>query len=126
MKNFVGHRVMCYYDLHRKTFSVTYKNKLIFKSDYVILDDVEFRVRKRGNERVRAEKRKNVHAFVIGNLVDYKSFPLNEKIDEPQVDVVTYDPYKYDSFVKSNTLEPIFYTSKVLMLNSKNKLFLID
>ena len=68
---FLGKKVMVYYNLHKHTFSITYKSKVIMHADYVKLDDVEFRVRKGGNERVKREKQKNVHAFVIGTLMDY-------------------------------------------------------
>ena len=67
---FIGKKVMAYYNLHKHTFSVTYDSKVIMHADYVKLGDVEFRVRKGGKERVRSEKSKNVHAFVIGNLLD--------------------------------------------------------
>ena len=63
---FIGKKVMVYYNLHKHTFSVTYDSKVIMHADYVKLGDVEFRVRKGGKERVRSEKSKNVHAFVIG------------------------------------------------------------
>ena len=68
---FIGKKVMVYYNLHKHTFSVTYDSKVIMHADYVKLEDVEFRVRKGGKEKVRDEKRKNVHAFVIGKLLDY-------------------------------------------------------
>ena len=45
-ENFIGKRVMVYYNLHKHTFSVTYKSKVIMHADYVKLGDVEFRVRK--------------------------------------------------------------------------------
>ena len=76
---FIGSRVMVYYNLHKHTFSVTYKSKVILHADYVKLKDVEFRVRQGGQEKVRDEKRKNVHAFVIGNLVDYCKFIKEQK-----------------------------------------------
>ena len=68
---FLGKKVMVYYNLHKHTFSVTYDSKVIMHADYVKLGNVEFRVRKGGKERVRSEKSKNVHAFVIGKLLDY-------------------------------------------------------
>ena len=67
---FLGKKVMVYYNLHKKTFSVSYDNKVILHADYVKLGDVEFRVRTGGRNKVRTEKQKNVHAFVIGNLLE--------------------------------------------------------
>ena len=122
---FIGKKVMVYYNLHKHTFSVTYDSKVIMHADYVKLGDVEFRVRKGGKERVRSEKSKNVHAFVIGTLLDYCEYPC-EDIPSPSSDkVVTYDPYKYDTFVFKNTEEPVYHAQEVDMINSKDKLFVV-
>ena len=123
---FIGKRVMVYYNLHKHTFSVTHKNLVILHADYVKLSDVEFRVRPGGKDRVRKEKSKNVHAFVIGNLVDYCEFPCNNLPENSLGNVVTYNPYKYDSFVYKDTEEPIYHSKEVDMINLKNKLFVIN
>lgn len=121
---FVGQRVMVYYNLHKETFSISYLGKVIMHADYVKLEDVEFRVRPGGKEKVRDEKRKNVHAFVIGNLLDYCEFPC-ERIEEPYGDLVaTYNPYVHDSFVIKGTDEPIYFAQEVEMVNMKNKIYI--
>ena len=117
---------MCYYDLHRHTFSVTHKGLLMLKADYLKLNNVEFRVRQGGKQKVRNEKRKNVHAFVIGNLDDYCEFPCGNIPVPESNDVVTYNPYKYDSFVIKTTEEPIYKSNKIEMSNIKDKIFLIN
>ena len=122
---FMGKKVKVYYNLQKHTFSVTYDEKVIIYADYVKLGDVEFRVRKGGKERVRSEKSKNVHAFVIGKLLDYCEYPCGE-IPTPSSDkVVTYNPYKNDTFVFKNTEEPVYHAQEVDMINSKNKLFVV-
>lgn len=124
-KLFIGKKVMVYYNLHKHTFSVTYQSKVIMHADFVKLGDVEFRVRQGGKERVRSEKSKNVHAFVIGTLLDYCEYPC-ETLPEPPSDiVVTYNPYKYDTFVIKATGEPILNANAVEMINFKDKLFLV-
>lgn len=123
--NFIGKKVMVYYNLHKHTFSVTYKSKVIIHADYVKLGDVEFRVRQGGRERVVREKSKNVHSFVIGTLMDYCEFPCKNLPEEPNNNIVTYNPYKYDSFVYKGTDEPIYGASEVEMINLKNKIFII-
>ena len=122
---FWGKRVMVYYNLHKHTFSITYGGKVIIHADYVKLKDVEFRVREGGKSRVRDERRKNVHAFVIGNLLDYCEFPC-ENIESPKGTIVTYDPYRYDSFVIKKTGEPVFDADLVQMVNLKNKIYIIE
>jgi len=122
--NFIGKRVMVYYNLHKHTFSVRYNNKIILHSDYVKLENVEFRVRLGGKDRVRSEKQKNVHAFVIGTLMDYCEFPCENLPEEPNNNIVTYNPYKYNSYVMKDTEEPIFHANEVEMINLKNKIFI--
>jgi len=122
----IGKKVMVYYNLHKHTFSVTYKGVVILHADYVKLKNVEFRVREGGKEKVRREKSKNVHAFVIGELLDYCEFPCEDIPTEPSNKVVTYNPYKYNSFVYKDTEEPVYTAKEVDMINLKNKLFVIN
>lgn len=124
--DFIGKKVMVYYNLHKHTFSVTYQGRVIAHADYVKLSNVEFRVRQGGKEKVRDEKRKNVHAFVIGTLEDFCKYPCDNIPSEPNDNVVTYNPYKYDSFVYKNTEEPVYNAKEIEMINLKNKLFVIN
>jgi hypothetical protein len=122
---FLGKKVMVYYNLHKKTFSVSYVNKVIMHADYVKLGDVEFRVRKGGRDRVRSEKQKNVHAFVIGNLLEYCEYPCNDIPNSSSNNIITYNPYKNDSFVYKEGGEPIYTAKEIDMINSDNKLFVV-
>ena len=124
-KKFIGKKVMVYRNLHKDTFSIQYKSRIVLYADYVKLNDVEFRVRKGGKERVRSEKSKNVHAFVIGNLLDYCEYPCDNIPNPPSDMIVTYNPYKYDSFVYKKSEEPVYRAKEVDMINSKNKLFVV-
>ena len=125
-EEYIGLRVMVYYNLHKHTFSVTYKGKVVLYADYVKLKNVEFRVREGGRERVRREKKKNVHAFVIGDLVDYCIFPCENMPPESNTNVITYNPKKYDTFVSKDTEEPVYRANEVDMINKKNKIFHIN
>lgn len=121
----IGQKVMVYYNLHKHTFSVKKNEIVVLHADYVKLKDVEFRVRQGGKEKTRSESRKNVHAFVIGKLVDYCQYPCDEIPEEPTGDIVTYNPYKYDTFVYKDFKEPVYNATEVDMINSKNKIFII-
>jgi hypothetical protein len=121
----IGQRVKVYYNLHKHTFSVQKNNLVVLHADYVKLNNVEFKVRQRGMEKVRQEKSKNVHAFVIGNLVDYCKYPCDEIPEEPTGNIVTYNPYKFDSFVYQDTELPVYNATEVDLINSRNKLFVI-
>lgn len=124
-QNLIGKRVMVYYNLHKHTFSITLQGKVVKYADYVKLSDVEFRVRSGGKERVIKEKKKNVHAFVIGNLLDFCDYPCENIPEETNDNIITYNPYKYDSFVRKDNEEPIFNANEIDMINRRNKLFLI-
>ena len=126
LDSLMGQRVMVYYNLHKHTFSVQKNNLVVLHADYVKLKDVEFRVRQGGKEKVRKEKSKNVHAFVIGKLVDFCQYPCDDIPEEQTGDIVTYNPYKYDTFVYRETEEPVLNAIEVDMINSKNKLFVIE
>ena len=126
LDSLMGQRVKVYYNLHKHTFSVQKNGLVVMHADYIKLENVEFKVRPGGKQKVRQENSKNVHAFVIGDLVDYCQYPCDDIPEEPTGDVVTYNPYKYDSFVYKETEEPVFSATEVDMINSKNKLFVIE
>jgi hypothetical protein len=56
-KDYIGKKIMLYYNLHKKTFSIIYKGLVVIHADYVKLTDVEFRVRQGGREKARCGKR---------------------------------------------------------------------
>jgi len=124
VKEHIGDKVMVYYNLHKHTFSVRSNNRVVIHADYVKLVDVEFKVRHGGREKVIKDKQKNVHSFVIGTLVDYCNYPCKDMPSEPNNNIVTYNPYKYNSFVMKDTEEPIYQASVVKMINSGNKIFI--
>lgn len=121
----MGQKVKVYYNLHKHTFSVQKNGLVILHADFIKLKNVEFKVREGGKEKVRQEKSKNVHAFVIGNLIDFCKYPCDDIPEEPTGDIVTYNPYKYDTFVYKETEEPVLSATEVDMINSKNKIFVI-
>ncbi len=125
-KNFIGKRVKVYRNLHKDTFSVQYRGIVVLLADAVRLKNVKFLVQPAGNEKVNKEKKKNVHAFVTGILMDYCEFPCENLPEEPNENIVTYDPYRYKSFVLKTTEEPIYTAQEVQMIYSKNKIFVIE
>lgn len=105
--------VQVYRNLHRGGYSVmslepgTY-GKVIDHADKVIISNPRFVVQPAGRKRVIKEGRKNVHAFIRGELSDHNPctclFPI------------TYNPYRCGSFVDSKG-EPV-YTGAVAVLDS--------
>ena len=123
-KTYIGDKVMVYYNLHKHTFSISRNGRVIAHADYVKLTNVEFRVRQGGREKVVREKSKNVHSFVIGTLMDYCKYPCEDLPSEPNSNIVTYNPYKYNSYVIKDTEEPIYSAGEVELINLRNKIFI--
>ena len=95
-------KVFVYRNLHKNCFSVKcVKTGLVIAHvDEIVLENVTFKVSQAGRQRVLREKRKNVHAGVQGTWVK----------NETAVSLkhsVTYNPYKYDSFVEKATEVPV-------------------
>ena len=89
---------------HGPVYSVRGDDGLVKRHTcHIALRDCTLRVGGKGNERVRDEKRKNVHAYVQGvdssTNIDctwiYDSVPI------------TYNPYKHKTFVRKDTGEPV-------------------
>lgn len=111
-------KVFVYYNLHKKTFSIKSlegdkKGRVIEYSNQLILSNVAFKVSEAGRLRVLKEKRKNVHAGIIGEWNPEQEIEVNYGRG------ITYDPYKYSTFVFEDTKEPVYGMNKVLLNNKK-------
>ena len=98
--------VKVYFNLHKRCWSVMQKNKVRFHTDYIVLENCTFEVSLKGREKVLREKRKNVHAFVVGHMVPTRK--LDHVYD---MEVVTYNPYVSSSFYKKYTTPSISVSS---------------
>lgn len=79
-----------YFNFHKKCFSVQQNGLVIGHRDKVFLKNCVLKVSEAGRQRVLNEKRKNVHAYVIGELTNESDFVGEE---------VTYNPYLNKTFV---------------------------
>lgn len=90
-------RVFVYYNLRKKKLSVkalvgTRKGRVIAHMEVINLKDVSFKVSQAGRQRVLREKRKNVHAGVVGTLARSYEMPFVDRR-------VRYNPYLNETFV---------------------------
>jgi hypothetical protein len=117
-------RVFVYFNLHRKCLSVKAlegerKGRVIAHADMVVLHDVTFKVSEAGRQRVIREKRKNVHAGVVGEMYmmdgDMRVLEILEKLYSP----LKYNPYKYDSFVHAVNETPV-HNAKRAVIATRN------
>lgn len=86
-------KVFVYRNLHKKCYSVKCwkTKKVIAHVEKISLIDAKFKVSEAGRQRVIKEKRKNVHAGVLGTISDVSLICQGTR--------VTYNPYKFNSFV---------------------------
>jgi len=113
-------KVFVYYNLHKKVFSVkalegTRKGLVVAHVNEITLHDVQFRVSQAGRARVLKEQRKNVHAGIVG-IWDGK---VDTVIKDTSDIAVTYNPYKYSSFVYADGEQPIFTADSAYLVNRK-------
>lgn len=110
-------RVFVYYNLHRKLWSVKAlegenKGRVIAHRNEVVLREPKPRVSEAGRQRVIREKKKNVHAGLVGEWID-------QKIIQPDGEMITYNPYKYTSFVYADDEQPFTGASLAMMQDRK-------
>lgn len=119
-------RVEAYYNLHKKCLSYRPIGGKVRHALTLQMRDVKFAVQPAGRERVLLEGRKNVHAFVRGELISADETSRLEEVDvEAATDLlddlgkrkVTYNPYKYDSFVYADTGERVDRAGQVAIID---------
>lgn len=110
-------KVRIYRNLHKKLYSVQEKVngrwKVVEHTNDINLINVTFKVSEAGRQRVIKEKRKNVHAAMIG-----ERFPFipNSPVYR---DEVTYNPYKSPHFMVKSQDKPLDKAKYVQIVNGK-------
>jgi hypothetical protein len=112
-----------YFNLHKQCLSMRPMGGKVSHISVVILDDVTFAVQPAGNARVRAEGKKNVHAFVRGVpcFVILQGMPNDSdytftNMDRQGYRRISYNPYKSDYFYFVDNGERIDKASQVVMI----------
>jgi hypothetical protein len=104
--------VEVYRNTNRKGVCYTIKQQgyVVAHADEVFLINAEFYVSEAGRKRVLKSGKKNVHAWVSGELVkDY--IPG----DRSRVFQVVYNPKRYKTFRRTDTKKPIKHASMVML-----------
>jgi hypothetical protein len=112
----IGKIVWTYRNLNKGGFSIMISNKVVKHTNFIVLEDVEFRVREGGRIRARKDGQRNVHAFAIGTLITYdkQTVKVTGKFIE-----ITYDPFKHESFIVKKTGKPIYEASFAVLIDEK-------
>ncbi len=92
-------KVRVYWNLHRKCWSIQdCKSGLVIDHKAWVVLEGNFVVRKGGQKRVRQEGKKNVHAFAVGYIQDWRTEP-SRMVYLDDWDRVKYNPYTDDYFM---------------------------
>lgn len=114
-------KVFVYFNLHKKCWSVRAlegenKGFVVNHLDVVYLREASPKVSESGRQRVLAEKQKNVHAGIVGRIV----LPMNFEGDESEQ--ITYNPYRYETFVYCEDRSKKFENSEWCKMDSTGKI----
>ena len=102
--------VKVYRNLRQRCWSIKDGKKPIYHLGGLRLKDCIFRVQPAGRARVLRENRKNVHAYVKGEICSFKHDYLAIHSS------CTYDPFLYSTFVDLITKKPLFVAKEVVFL----------
>ena len=112
-----GLKCFVYFNLHRKVWSIKAlegpnKGRVIAHSKVIEMSDCTFKVSEAGRQRVIRDKRKNVHAGIVGIVRTIgenveKRFWVLWYGGHPTYSPVTYNPYKFSTFVQRSTETPV-------------------
>lgn len=109
-------RVEVYRNLHTGGYSLRdAKTRLVIAhEDYILLENCEFIVWQGGRKRVLKERCKNVHAFIRGQLLATGK----EAVERIEGDLlpITYDPYKYSTFVWRDGEGEVGFSERVALI----------
>lgn len=117
-------RVETYYNLHKKCLSYRPSGGKVRHAHALLLNNVKFSVQPAGRERVIRENQKNVHAFVRGEVARIRHDQTGDDFDltpetmrRHEYRPITYNPYKYDSFVYADTGERVDTARQVAIID---------
>ena len=103
----IKRKVFVYKNLHKDCWSIKQDGLVKAHTHDLEMWDCAFYVNAKGRAKVLEEKRKNVHAGVVGILGDDFYKPCWEDYPEDMMIEATYNPYKNDTFVYKDTGEPV-------------------
>ena len=114
-------RVRVYRNLHKQTWSIVScrTGRVIDHRPFLALWDCKLVVRPAGREKVIRERRKNVHAFVVGT-------PLANSVKAEGYVSITYNPYAAPTFTRRDNGEPVTGARAVLLAPDGKAFALLD
>jgi hypothetical protein len=104
-----------------RKYSIRQNGLVVAHTNQIMLRDVEFKVSKAGQLKVRREKVKNVHAKATG-LISLKGGMGTTALDKRGLPAkITYDPYRDDFFMCKNlTTNPVIVSGALVAIFNKD------
>ena len=110
-------KIQVYYNFGKKLFSIQEKIdgkwKVVEHTQNVNIRNATFKVSEAGRQRVLKDKRKNVHAKIIGERWPFipKAFVYRDE--------VSYNPYKGPNFMVTSEQKPLDWAKYVTIIEGK-------
>ncbi|WP_344239186.1 hypothetical protein [Actinocorallia libanotica] len=76
----------------------------------------EFKVHEAGRQRCIREQRRNVHAWVVGEVEHLERGGVEAVTRDERYRRAVYDPWKGSTFVDAETFEPVITASEAVMV----------
>lgn len=108
-------QVRCHRNLNRDCWSIVNPKtgRVIQHTKQVLMNNCRFIVRPGGNRRARAQKRRNVHAYVAGEIATRETWKAGKMWR------VRYNPFEVETFVLvkpyQNSKKPIQASYQVML-----------
>lgn len=117
-------KVFVYFNLHKKVWSIKamegeQKGRVIAHAENVYLKDAMPKVSEAGRQRVLKEKRKNVHAGIVGELLD--DIHAMCELASGEESTLYYNPYKVRTFVQLGEPEKAFSNAPMVHLDATGR-----
>ena len=111
--------VFVYKNLHRDCWSIKQGGLVKAHTDKLRMWDCAFQVNATGRKKVLEEKRKNVHAGINGYIDTQKEDIFGCIFNDLFMKPITYNPYKYETFVYKGSEEPIYSSDSAKLSQNK-------
>ena len=120
----IGDIVEVYRNLHKECLSVRKDGLVHLHADAVYLKNANFIVSQSGRNRVLDTKKKNVHAYVRGEVISYLSDMeciehMYEEAESAGYTRIYYNPYKVNQFVNYKTMQPVVFAHDAYVIGDR-------
>lgn len=88
---------------------------VVAHTSQILLTDCRFIINKAGQQRVREQKRKNVHAFIVGKVAMKGAMGTTAEDSRGLGCKIVYNSYLHEGFVVQNSYTPLIGALAVMI-----------